>query len=50
MMAAFMIGYGLFEIPWGILADRLGVRNILAAIVLGVSILTACVVLWFSCR
>jgi MFS transporter, ACS family, glucarate transporter len=42
MMAAFMIGYGLFEIPWGFLGDRFGVRNILAAIILGGSILTAC--------
>jgi ACS family glucarate transporter-like MFS transporter len=41
MMAAFMIGYGLFEVPWGFLGDRLGVRNMLAAIILGGSILTA---------
>jgi len=41
LMAAFMIGYGLFEIPWGFLGDRLGVRNILAWIILGGSILTA---------
>jgi MFS family permease len=34
-MAAFTIAYGAFEIPWGFLADRLGVRNILAAIILG---------------
>jgi MFS transporter, ACS family, glucarate transporter len=45
MMAAFMIGYGLFEIPWGVLGDRLGVRNILAAIILGGSTLTACLAL-----
>jgi MFS transporter, ACS family, glucarate transporter len=45
MMAAFMIGYGLFEIPWGILGDRFGVRNILAAIILGGSALTACLAL-----
>jgi ACS family glucarate transporter-like MFS transporter len=42
MMAAFMIGYGLLEIPWGFLGDRFGVRSILAAIVLGGSTLTAC--------
>jgi sugar phosphate permease len=42
MMAAFLVGYGLFEIPWGLLGDRLGVRNILTAIILGGSILTAC--------
>ncbi len=41
LMAAFMIGYGLFEMPWGLLGDRLGVRNILAAIILGGSTLTA---------
>ena len=41
MMAAFMVGYGLFEIPWGYLGDRFGVRNALAAIILGGSMLTA---------
>jgi sugar phosphate permease len=45
MMAAFMIGYGLFEIPWGFLSDRLGVRTVLAAIILGGSSLTACLAL-----
>ena len=45
LMAAFMIGYGLFEMPWGFLGDRLGVRHIVAAIVLGGSTLTALVVL-----
>jgi MFS transporter, ACS family, glucarate transporter len=42
LMAAFLVGYGVFEMPWGLLGDRLGVRNILAAIILGGSILTAC--------
>jgi ACS family glucarate transporter-like MFS transporter len=41
LMTAFMIGYGVFEMPWGFLGDRLGVRNILAWISLGGSILTA---------
>jgi MFS transporter, ACS family, glucarate transporter len=41
LMAAFMIGYGVFEMPWGFLADRFGVRNVLAAIILGGSTLTA---------
>ena len=45
MMAAFMIGYGLFEMPWGFLGDRFGVRNTLAAIILGGSTLTACLAL-----
>jgi sugar phosphate permease len=43
LMAAFMIGYGVFEVPWGFLADRFGVRNVLAVIILGGSVLTACV-------
>ncbi len=41
MMAAFMVGYGVFEMPWGWLSDKLGTRNILATIILGGSILTA---------
>jgi sugar phosphate permease len=43
MMAAFMIGYGVFEVPWGLLADRFGVRTILAAIIAGGSALTAAI-------
>jgi sugar phosphate permease len=43
LMAAFMVGYGLFEIPWGFLGDRFGVRNILAVIIVGGSALTAAV-------
>jgi MFS transporter, ACS family, glucarate transporter len=43
MMAAFMIGYGLFEMPWGFASDWFGVRSILAAIILGGSFLTASV-------
>ena len=45
LMASFMVAYGLFEMPWGSLGDRLGVRNILAAIILGGSALTAALVL-----
>src|SRR5437879_2672829 len=45
LMASFMVAYGLFEMPWGSLGDRLGVRNILAAIILGGSVLTAALVL-----
>src|SRR5262245_31432996 len=41
LMAAFMVAYGVFEMPWGYLGDRLGVRNILAVIILGGSALTA---------
>jgi sugar phosphate permease len=45
VMAAFMIGYGLFEMPWGFVGDRFGVRHAVAAIVLGGSILTGLLVL-----
>jgi len=45
IMAAFMVGYGIFEIPWGHLGDRLGARNVLAVIILGGSALTASVAL-----
>lgn len=41
LMAAFMIGYGIFEMPWGSLADQFGVRTVLAVIILGGSGLTA---------
>jgi sugar phosphate permease len=41
LMAAFMVGYGLFEIPWGFLGDKFGVRSILSGIILGGSVLTA---------
>ena len=41
LMAAFMVAYGLFEMPWGFLGDRFGVRSILAVVILGGSALTA---------
>ena len=45
MTAAFMIAYGLFEVPWGRLGDRFGARNLLALIALGGSAMTAGVAL-----
>ena len=45
VMAAFMLGYGVFEMPWGFLGDRFGVRHMVAAIILGGSTLTALVVM-----
>ncbi len=45
LMAAFMLAYGLFEIPWGALADRLGVRTVLSVVILGGSALTAALAL-----
>lgn len=45
LMAAFMLAYGGFEIPWGWLGDRFGVRKPLAVIVLGGSLATAALAL-----
>ena len=45
LMAAFMVAYGLFEVPWGLATDRLGVRHMLVLIALGGSLTTAAVVL-----
>lgn len=44
-MAAFMIAYGVFEVPWGIFGDRRGGRSALMVIVIGGSVMTACVAL-----
>ncbi len=41
LIGAFLVAYGLFEMPWGYLADRLGVRDVLTVVILGGSILTA---------
>jgi sugar phosphate permease len=42
LTAAFLVAYGLFEIPCGLLGDRLGVRHLLPLLVLGWSLITAC--------
>src|SRR5262249_9539483 len=42
LTAAFLVAYGLFEIPCGLLGDRLGVRHLLPLLVLGWSLVTAC--------
>jgi sugar phosphate permease len=41
MTVAFMLAYGLFEVPWGRLGDRFGARNLLVLVVLGGSMMTA---------
>jgi sugar phosphate permease len=41
----FMIAYGLFEMPAGLLGDRYGVRHVLPILVLGWSLTTALVAL-----
>ena len=43
LMAAFMLAYGLVEIPCGLLGDRLGVRHVLTTLVVGWSLLTGAV-------
>src|SRR5262245_18439498 len=38
---AFLLAYGLFQIPCGLLGDRFGARHLLTLLVLGRSFLTA---------
>jgi ACS family glucarate transporter-like MFS transporter len=45
LMAAFLLAYGLFQVPLGLLGDRLGGRHVLTILVLGWSLLTAAVAL-----
>jgi sugar phosphate permease len=40
LMTAFLLAYGVFEVPGGLLADRFGVRNLLTILVLGWSLMT----------
>ena len=42
-MAAFMIAYGLFEVPWGLFGDARGGRSALMVVVIGGSLMTAAV-------
>lgn len=43
LMAVFMVAYGVVEIPFGLIGDRLGVRRLLTILVLGWSILTGAI-------
>jgi sugar phosphate permease len=45
LMAVFLGAYAGFEIPWGLLGDRLGARHLLAVLVLSWSLLTAALAL-----
>jgi ACS family glucarate transporter-like MFS transporter len=45
LMSAFLMAYGLFQVPGGLLGDRLGARHVLTILVLGWSLLTAAVAL-----
>src|SRR6516225_7256558 len=40
LQAAFLLAYGLFEVPCGLLGDRLGVRHLLVLLILGWSLMT----------
>jgi sugar phosphate permease len=43
LFAAFMLAYGLSEVPGGLLADRLGVRHLLVLLILTWSFLTGAI-------
>ena len=45
LTAIFLIAYGGFEIPCGLIGDRLGVRHLLTLLVLGWSVVTGCLAL-----
>lgn len=45
LMTAFVLAYALFEMPWGILGDKLGVRHVLTLLVFGWSLVTGAVTL-----
>jgi sugar phosphate permease len=43
VFVSFFLAYGLFEVPWGLVGDKLGVRNLLVILVLGWSLLTGAI-------
>src|SRR5262245_2089587 len=43
LMSAFLVAYGCFQVPGGLLGDRLGGRHVLTILVLGWSLLTGAV-------
>jgi sugar phosphate permease len=45
LMAAFLFAYGAFQVPFGLLGDRVGGRRVLTGLVLAWSFLTAAVAL-----
>jgi sugar phosphate permease len=45
LMTAFLLAYGGFEVPGGLLGDRFGVRHVLTLLVLGWSLLTGAITL-----
>ena len=45
LMSAFLVAYGCFQVPGGLLGDRQGARHVLTILVLGWSLLTGAVAL-----
>jgi sugar phosphate permease len=45
LWAAFLIAYGAFEVPWGVLGDRFGVRHLLTLLTIASALLTGAVAL-----
>jgi sugar phosphate permease len=45
LMTAFLVPYGLFEVPWGVLGDRLGGRHVLTVVAVTSALLTGAVAL-----
>src|SRR5947209_6940558 len=45
LAAAFLVAYGIFQVPFGLLGDRLGGRHVLTILVLAWSLLTGAVAL-----
>jgi ACS family glucarate transporter-like MFS transporter len=41
LASTFLVAYGIFQVPCGVLGDRLGARHLLTILVLGWSLLTA---------
>src|SRR5947208_3582927 len=40
LAAAFLVAYGIFQVPCGLIGDRLGARHLLTLLVLGWSVVT----------
>jgi sugar phosphate permease len=45
LLAIFLLSYGAFEVPWGVLGDRFGARHVLAVVSVASALLTGAVAL-----
>src|SRR5262245_24495417 len=43
LLGAFLLAYGAFEVPWGLVCDRFGSRSILGGLALAWSLVTGAV-------